>query len=106
MNTYRLQDPSTVPLVVMPHLEANFRGYVALDLRSPDAPQIVWYYANAPSTASGMLQVDTVNSILQDTETSCLPMQDLVRHLSRPIRSTGRTHQMGRFWQRARQSAV
>ena len=66
MNTYKLQGRSTAPLVVMPHLQANFRGYVALDLRSPDAPQIVWYYANAPSTASGMLQVDTVNSILQE----------------------------------------
>jgi hypothetical protein len=38
---------------------------VALDLDSADAPQIVWYYSNAPSTATVVLQVDTVRSIVQ-----------------------------------------
>jgi arylsulfotransferase ASST len=65
-NTYMLHGRSTMPLVVLPHVETGFRGYVALDLRSPDAPQIVWYYNNAPSNASGKLQSDTINSIVQD----------------------------------------
>jgi len=39
---------------------------VALDLHSADAPQIVWYYSNAPSNASGTLQSDTVNAIIQE----------------------------------------
>jgi hypothetical protein len=47
-NTYKLQGHTTVPLVILPHIETNFRGYVGLDLHSPDAPQIVWYYAKCP----------------------------------------------------------
>jgi hypothetical protein len=64
-NTYKLEGRTTVPLVVLPHIETNFRGYVALDLHSADAPQIVWYYSNAPSNASSVVQVDPVNSIVQ-----------------------------------------
>ena len=65
-NTYKLQGRTTVPLVILPHIETNFKGYVALDLHSSDAPQIVWYYSNEPSSASGSVQVDPVNSIVQD----------------------------------------
>ena len=65
-NTYTLQGRTTAPLVILPHIETNFRGYVGLDLHSADAPQIVWYYSNAPSDASGKTQVDPVNSIVQD----------------------------------------
>jgi hypothetical protein len=65
-NTYTLQGRSTAPLIVLPHIQPGFRGYVALDLHSPDAPQIVWYYENAASSASGMLQSDPVNSIVQE----------------------------------------
>lgn len=65
-NTYKLQGRTTVPLVILPHIETNFTGYVALDLHSADAPQIVWYYSNAPSSVSGKTQVDPVNSIVQD----------------------------------------
>jgi hypothetical protein len=65
-NTYNLQGHTTAPLIILPHIETNFRGYVALDLHSQDAPQIVWYYSNAPSKASGATQVDTVNSIVQE----------------------------------------
>lgn len=65
MNTYTLQGRFTVPMVILPDIQPGFRGYIALDLRSSDAPQIVWYYSNAPSKASGVLQVDTVNSIIQ-----------------------------------------
>jgi hypothetical protein len=43
----------------------GFRGWVGLDLHSSDAPQIVWYYSNVPSNASGVLQVDTVGSIVR-----------------------------------------
>ena len=47
--------------------QPGFSGYVALDLHSADAPQIVWYYSNAPSTASGKLHVDVVGgAIVQD----------------------------------------
>jgi Arylsulfotransferase (ASST) len=65
-NTYKLQGRTTVPLVILPHIETNFKGYVALDLHSSDAPQIVWYYSNAPSSVSGAMQVDPINSIVQD----------------------------------------
>jgi hypothetical protein len=65
-NTYTLRGRTTAPLVVLPHVETGFRGYVALDLHSPDAPQIVWYYNNAPSNASGTLQSDPVNAIIQE----------------------------------------
>jgi hypothetical protein len=64
-NTYSLQGRSTVPLVIVPHTQPDFRGYVGFDLHSDDAPQIVWYYSNAPSNASGTLQVDTVASMVQ-----------------------------------------
>jgi hypothetical protein len=70
-NTYTLQGRTTVPLVVLPHIQTiqgvePFRGYVALDLHASDAPQIVWYYSNAPSWASGALQVDGANAIVQE----------------------------------------
>src|SRR5581483_1867920 len=48
--------------------QTGFSGYVALDLHSPDAPQVVWYYNNAPSNASGRLQSDPVNSIIQERD--------------------------------------
>ena len=68
MNTYTLTGRTTVPLVILPNVQPGFNGYVGLDLHSADAPQIVWYYSNAPSTASGKLQVDNVASIVQDHE--------------------------------------
>src|SRR5262249_55668656 len=43
-----------------------FPGFVALDVHAPDAPQIVWYYKNAPSTASGTLQSDGPITIVQE----------------------------------------
>ena len=55
MNTYTLTGRTTVPLVILPDIQPGFSGYVALDLHSADAPQIVWYYSNAPSTASGKI---------------------------------------------------
>jgi len=65
-DTYKLTGRTTVPLVILPLNQSGFRGYVALDLHSSDAPQIVWYYSNVPSTASGVLQVDTVQSIVRE----------------------------------------
>ncbi|MBV9038151.1 MAG: aryl-sulfate sulfotransferase [Acidobacteriaceae bacterium] len=70
-NRYTLTGRTTVPLVILPHVQAipgvgSFSGYVALDLSSSDAPQIVWYQSNAPSTASGVLQSDAVTGIIQE----------------------------------------
>jgi hypothetical protein len=64
-NTYMLQGRTTVPLVILPQL-GPFQGFVALDLHSSDAPQVVWYYSNAPSTASGMLQADGAMGIVRE----------------------------------------
>ncbi|MDR3701484.1 MAG: aryl-sulfate sulfotransferase [Candidatus Sulfopaludibacter sp.] len=71
-DTYKLTGRTTVPLVILPLNQAGFRGYVALDLHSADAPQIVWYYINAPSNASGVLQVDTMGSIVRAQDGSFL----------------------------------
>ena len=65
-NSYTLTGRTTEPLVILQHNQAGFRGYVGLDLHSADAPQIVWYYNNVPSNASGLLQADTVGSIVQE----------------------------------------
>jgi len=65
-NSYTLKGRTTVPLVILPHSQANFQGYVGLDLHSSDAPQIVWYYSNPPSTASGVQNVDQVVAIVRD----------------------------------------
>jgi hypothetical protein len=65
-NTYTLKGRTTAPLVILPDTQTNFQGYVALDLHSADAPQIVWYYSNPPSKASGVLQVDTVAAIVRE----------------------------------------
>lgn len=65
-NTYKLQGRTTVPAVILPHIETNFKGHVALDLHWSDAPQIVSYYSNAPSSVSGAIQVGPINSIVQD----------------------------------------
>ena len=65
-NTYTLTGRTTAPLVIVPDNQAGFRGYVGLDLHSSDAPQIVWYYNNAPSNASGVLQADTIGSIVRE----------------------------------------
>jgi hypothetical protein len=62
-NTYTLTGRTTLPLVVIPNSQAGFQGFVGLDLHSPDAPQIVWYYSNAASTASGALKVDSEAAI-------------------------------------------
>ncbi len=67
LNTYSLKGRTTVPLFVVPDNQPGFRGYVGLDLHSPDAPQIVWYYSNPPSNASGVMQVDAVGNILPET---------------------------------------
>jgi hypothetical protein len=66
MNTYILKGRTTAPLVILPDVQAGFRGYVALDLHSSDAPQIVWYYNNPPSNASGVLQADGVMGIVRE----------------------------------------
>ena len=64
LNTYKLTGRTTVPLVLLQDNQVGFRGFVALDLHSADAPQIVWYYSNAPSNASGMLQVDLAGGLI------------------------------------------
>ena len=67
-NIYTLQGRMTPPVVIMPQVVPTgaFQGFVGLDLQSADAPQIVWYYSNAPSTASGKLQVDSAINIIQE----------------------------------------
>ena len=62
--TLALQGRTTVPLVVLPVNQPGFRGLLGLDLHSSDAPQIVWYYNNVPSSASGTLQVDATGNVL------------------------------------------
>jgi hypothetical protein len=52
--------------VILPIVQPSFRGYAALDLHASDAPQIVWYYNNLPSNASGVKQVDTVAAIVRE----------------------------------------
>jgi hypothetical protein len=71
-NSYTLTGRTTEPLVILQHNQAGFRGYVGLDLHSADAPQIVWYYNNAPSNASSVTQVDTVGSIVRERNGSIL----------------------------------
>ena len=65
-NTYTLTGRTTAPLVILQDNQVGFRGWVGLDLHSSDAPQIVWYYSNVPSNASGVLQADTVGSIVRE----------------------------------------
>ena len=67
-NSYTLQGRMTPSVVIMPQIvpTGSFQGFVGLDLQSADAPQIVWYYSNAPSTASGKLQVDSAINIVQE----------------------------------------
>ena len=56
--------------------QPNFRA-MGLDLHFADAPQIVWYYSNAPSNASGVLKVDSIQTIVQErTGISSLPMRE------------------------------
>ena len=75
MSAFTLTGRTTVPLVILPLTislvpggtgEESFRGYVGLDLHASDAPQIVWYYSNAPSAASGVLQIDSPAAIEQE----------------------------------------
>jgi hypothetical protein len=72
ISTFTLTGHTTVPLVILPlaistvpgdNGSGSFRGYVGLDLHGSDAPQIVWYYSNALSTASGIPQFDAVGAI-------------------------------------------
>ena len=72
MNTYTLTGKTTSPLVIMVDTQAGFSGYVGLDLHSADAPQIVWYYSNAPSAVSGTVQVDNVATIATDRRDTLL----------------------------------
>jgi len=65
-NTYTLTGRTTAPMVIVAENQTGFRGYVGFDLHSSDAPQIVWYYNNAPSNATGVMQVDTIGSIVQE----------------------------------------
>jgi hypothetical protein len=65
-NSYTLKGRITVPLVILPHAEANFQGYVGLDLHSPDAPQIVWYYSNGPSKTGAGQTVDQLVALVRD----------------------------------------
>ena len=69
--TYALQGRMTVPLVILPRI-AGFQGFVAIDVQSSDAPQVVWYYSNAPSNASGRQQVDAPIAILQEANGNLL----------------------------------
>ena len=71
-NTYTLTGRTTAALVILADNQPGFRGFVGLDLHSSDAPQIVWYYNNAQSNASGVLQVDTVGSIVRERNGSIL----------------------------------
>src|ERR1035441_6823216 len=65
-NSYTLTGRTPAPLVIVADNQTGFRADVGLDLHSSDAPQIVWYYNNAPSNATGVLQVDTIGSIVQE----------------------------------------
>jgi hypothetical protein len=65
-NTYTLTGRTTAPLFIVQDNQAGFRGWVGLDLHSSDAPQIVWYDSNLPSNASGVMQADTVGSIVRE----------------------------------------
>ena len=67
-NIYALQGRMTPPVVIMPQVvpTGTFQGFVGVDLQSADAPQIVWYYSTAPSTASGKSQVDSAINIIQE----------------------------------------
>ena len=105
-NTYTLTGRTTAPLVILQDNQAGFRGYVGLDLHSSDAPQIVWYYSNAPSNASGVLQADTVGSIVrQRNGNSSLGMRE--REVPRPwTLSIGRSRPTGPFLPRARPIAA
>jgi hypothetical protein len=71
-NTYKLTGHTTAPLVIMQDNQVGFRGWVGLDLHSSDAPQIVWYYNNAPSNATGVPQADTVGSIVRERNRNIL----------------------------------
>ncbi len=87
-NTYTLTGRTTAP--PCRHAGDNqvgFRGWVGLDLHSSDAPQIVWYYSNVPSNASGALQADTVGSIVRQRNGNFL-FGDA---------GTGRSHGLGHF---------
>ena len=70
-NTYTLNGRSTASLILLSQLGA-FKGLLALDLQGSDAPQIVWYYTNPPSTASGVLQVDSPINIVQEANGNLL----------------------------------
>jgi hypothetical protein len=65
MNSYKLKGHMSVPLVMLSQL-GEFHGLVAVDLHGSDAPQIVWYYSNPPSAASGVLQPDGAVSVVED----------------------------------------
>jgi len=73
-NIYTLRGRMTPPVVILPQIgpPGAFQGFVGLDLQSADAPQIVWYYSNAPSTASGRLQVDSAINIIQESSGNLL----------------------------------
>jgi hypothetical protein len=79
---------------------------MALDLHSADGPQIVWYYSNAPSTATGILQVDTVASIVQKQDGDFLIMSERVPRLSPQMRFVARSHPTERWRPRAPPHAV
>jgi hypothetical protein len=68
MNSFKLTGRTTIPLVIMPDNQPGFVGLVGLDLHSADAPQIVWYYSNAPSDATGKVQVDSTDELVRDDQ--------------------------------------
>ena len=103
-NTYTLKGRTTVPLVIVPHYGTKFAGYVGFDLHSSDAPQIVWYYNNAPSTASGVERVDPVVSLVRDRHGNF--MMDRIPRPSQRMRSTGGLRLMERSSLKARSIAV
>jgi hypothetical protein len=65
MNSYKLKGLMSVPLVMLSQV-GGFHGLVAVDLHGSDAPQIVWFYSNPPSAASGVLQTDAAVSVVED----------------------------------------
>lgn len=67
-NSYKLKGNISVPMVMLTQVGGVFQGLVAVDLHGSDAPQIVWYYSNPPSDASGVLQRDGAVSVVEDAK--------------------------------------
>ena len=67
---------TTVPLVILPLMiggPPGFRGYVALDLHSSDAPQIVWYHGN-PNAVGAIEREQNGNFLFADAGSGPPPL--------------------------------